>query len=158
MRWVPVLILIYVLLGIQSGAEPFWTVRGCKPDLGLIAVVFVALNARAQATLAIAMGVGLIQDLLSVHPLGLFALGYVLAAYFLLGLREVVYREHPLTHLSFAFLGELLVIGILMVQGWMHGPVPAARQMLLSAAYTALAGVIILYPLQKSRGIFFQRG
>jgi rod shape-determining protein MreD len=158
MRWLPLIILVYVLLGVQIGAGPYLTVRGSELNLGMIAVVFVALNARRQQALAAALAIGLAQDILSVHPLGLFACAYVLATYFVLAMREIVYREHPLTHLTFTLFAGLLVVGVLLAHGWVHPPVPQAWHLLMGASYTAVVAVILLYPLQQWRRIFFLRG
>ena len=51
---------------------------------------------------------GVMQDLLTQTPLGLYALSYGLVGMFVVSTQEVVYREHPLTHFSLALVGGLL--------------------------------------------------
>jgi rod shape-determining protein MreD len=157
MRWLPVIILVYVLLGVETGAGPYLAIHGSAPNLGLIAVVFIGLYARRQQALGAALAIGLAQDALSVHPMGLFAVAYVVTVYFMLGMREIVYREHPLTHLTFTLLAGLLVAGVLLLHGWVRPPRVVEGHLLTRAGYTALVAVVVLYILQRWRKIFFVR-
>lgn len=167
MRWPPIILLLYILLGLEIGLAPYLTLRNSTPNFGLIAVIFISLNGPRRPVLATSLLLGLTQDMLSVHPLGLFAVAYVLAAYFVLAMRDIVYREHPLTHLTFTFIAGLLITALVLLQGWMHplmpasGAIPAQRPamgpLLLGSLYTAVLAVIILYPLQRWRRLFFRR-
>lgn len=155
MRFIPLIILVYVLLGVEVGAGPFLAYRGSVPDLGLIAVVYIGLNARRQFALGAALVIGLVQDSLSVHPLGLYAVGFAVAAYLVLGMRDVVHRGHPLTHLTFTLFAGVVVAGVELAQGLVHPPPPGAGRLLDQIGYTAVAALVLLYPLQRMRRIFF---
>src|SRR3954468_22143704 len=102
MRLPAYLILVYVTIGLQVGLGELLRVGGSKPDLVLLAVIFIAINAPRDAALLGAFGIGLAQDLLSLSPLGVYALAYSLVAMFTISTQELVYRAHPLTHFSLA--------------------------------------------------------
>jgi rod shape-determining protein MreD len=157
MRSLPLIILVYILLGVQIGTGPYLAIHGSEPNLGLIVVVFIGLYARRQQALGAALAIGLAQDALSVHPMGLFAIAYVLTVYLMLGMREIVYREHPLTHLTFTLLAGLLVAGVLLLHGWIRAPMPPNGHLLTAAGYTAVVAVVLLFVLQRGRKIFFVR-
>src|SRR5688572_31370133 len=99
MRWASYFILAYLALGIQIGAGEFLRVGGAKPDLVLLAVIYIAINAPREAALGGAFGMGLMVDLVGLGPLGLYAFAYGLVAMFVVSMQEVVYREHPMAHL-----------------------------------------------------------
>ena len=116
-------------------------------NLGLLAAVFVALNAPRDTALPACFLVGLLQDCFSVpHPVGVFAFAYGLVGYFVANIQDTVYREHPLTHLTLTLIGGfitwLIVAVNAWVYGWLHRGDAYAGQPLLPllgiALYTAL--------------------
>jgi rod shape-determining protein MreD len=154
MRWFPVLLLAYVAIGIQAGISPEVRVHGFGPNLGLLIIVFVALGApREQALLACVL-IGAMQDLATQQAPGLYALSYGLIAWLIVGLQNVVYRQHPLTHATFVLLGGI-ISGLII---WIHGrvlPPPASLSMVPGTAiYTAILAVPALWALQRSRRAF----
>src|SRR3954453_12422463 len=98
MRWLPFFILAYVVLGVPGGIGSFVRLKGAELNLGLIAAVFVAANAPREPALLGAFFIGLFQDLLSLQPLGLYALSYGLVGLLVITARQVAYGDHPLTH------------------------------------------------------------
>jgi rod shape-determining protein MreD len=146
-----------VVLGLQLGLGRHIDFRGAPPNLVLVCAVFIALNAPKQPALWACFGLGLVQDMLSGHSLGLYAFSYAVTGYFILMTREVVYREHPLTHFSLTFASGLVVACVLLVHGLVRlGPderVPVSMLM-TTALYTAALSPILLIPLQQTRRVF----
>jgi rod shape-determining protein MreD len=158
MRWAAYLILAYVAVGLQIGTGEFLRVGGAKPDLVLLAVVFIAINAPRDVGLLGAFGIGLVMDLVTLSPLGLYALAYSLVGMFTVSTQELVYKAHPLTHFSLGFVGGLLTGAVVLIHGWIKGPVPSISELAGSALYTALLAPLVLGGLNLVRKAFgFQR-
>src|SRR5947208_13176030 len=104
MRWPAYFILAYLAIGLQIGLGEYVRVGGAMPNLVLLAVIFIALNAPRDAALLGCFGIGMIEDLVGLHPLGLYALAYSLVGMFVVSTQELVYREHPVTHFTLGFV------------------------------------------------------
>jgi len=173
MRWIAYFILAYLFVGMHVGLRGFVGYAGAAPDIVLLAVVFIAINAPRDAALLGAFGLGLMQDLLSAQPLGLYAVGYSLTAMFVVSTQEIVYREHPLTHFSLGLIGGLFIALVMTVHGWFWpgqpsmmtetgDPIPAVRASfvtrLLSAFFTAMLAPLILFLLMRIKRLFAFEG
>jgi rod shape-determining protein MreD len=170
MRWFAYFILAYFAIALQIGLSPYVQYRGAAPNLVLLAVVFIALNAPRDAALLGCFCLGVLQDLVTQQQLGLFAFSYALVGLLVFGLHQVVYREHPLTHFSMALVGGVVTTCVLLLHGWIHPPSPAvaagAGQPALPAirlspatefvraAYTAVLAPVVLGLLQRARKVF----
>jgi rod shape-determining protein MreD len=170
LRWLAYFILAYVAIALQIGLGPYLRYKGAQPNLVLLAAVFVALNAPRDAALLGCFCMGVLQDLLTQQPPGLFALSYGLTAMLAAAVHQVVYREHPLTHFSLAFAGGLLTMAVLMVHGWVHPgaakavapdgatTLPAIRLSggveFVRVVYTAALAPVALGLLQRSKKVF----
>ena len=168
MRLFPYFILAYVTLGLQLGLGRYADIGGGAPNLVLLAVIFIAGNAPRDAALPGAFSLGLMQDLLGPGPPGLYAVAYGLVALVVLRTQHSIYRDHPLTHLSVALSGGLLVALVVTVHGWIRpaGPevienglaVAAVRApvggLYVSAVYTAVIAPPVLWMLRHSRRLF----
>jgi len=154
MRWPAYLILVYFAIGTQIGMGEFLRVGGAKPDLVLLAVIFIAVNAPRDAALLGAFLIGAMQDLVTLSPLGLYAFSYALVGMFIVSTQELVYKAHPVTHFSLAFVGGLLTGAILCIHGWIKGPSVSAGEMFTSALYTAILAPILLGLLNQTRKAF----
>ena len=148
MRWLAWSILAYVAIALQIGLGPFLRYKGAQPNLVLLAALFIALNAPRDAALLGCLCMGVLQDLLTQQPPGLFALSYGLTAMLAVSVHQVVYREHPLTHFLLALVGGLLTMLVLLVHGWVH---PAAPRTV------APDGVTLLPAIRPSAGLEFVR-
>src|SRR3954453_7167871 len=126
MRWVSYFILAYIAVGVQFALSGFVEIKGAAPNLVLLVVIFLAVNGGREPVLLGSFLLGLMQDLLTLHPMGTWAVTYSLVAMFVLSTQEIVYREHPLTHFSLALTGGILCGIVLTVHGWayrlLHGP------------------------------------
>jgi len=146
MRWLTYFILAYVTLGLQIGAGPFIRYQGAAPNLVLLAVIFIAMNAPRDAALLGALCLGLLQDFLTQQQPGLFALSYGLVGMIIVGAHDVAYRGHFLTHISLALIGGFITMGILLAHGWLH-----------PAAAGTMDNGIMLKALRPSPGLEFTR-
>jgi rod shape-determining protein MreD len=160
MRWVTYFILAYLALGCQVGLRGFFEFRDSAPNLVLLVVIFLAVNGGREPVLLGAFLLGLMQDLLTLHPLGTWAVTYTLVAMFVLSTQEIVYREHPLTHFSLALTGGILCGVVLTIHGWVYRLLhPNATQAsgvgyFASAMYSAVLAPIVLGVLQRLKRAF----
>jgi rod shape-determining protein MreD len=163
MRWLAFAILAYLAVAVQIG------LGGGGVNVVLLAAAFVALNAPREQGLLGCVLLGLLQDLVTQHPVGLYALSYGLGGLMVVAAAQVVYREHPLTHFAMAMLMGLLTAAVLVLHGWIHPPGPpvmvdgqtvlgairlSAWELVLGAFYTALAAPVMIWPMQRLRRVF----
>jgi rod shape-determining protein MreD len=162
MRWLAYFIFAYLALGAQIALNGYVGIQGAQPNFVLLLVVFIALNgARDQALLG-AFLLGIMQDLLTLQPMGTWAFSYGLVAMSVFSTQEIVYPEHPLTHFSLVLSGGILCGVVLTVQHWiypaLHGGVRPAgvgvTGFFTSALYTAVLAPIVLGVLQRMKGAF----
>jgi rod shape-determining protein MreD len=162
MRWLSYFILAYVALGVQSGLGAFAQVGRATPNFVLLAAVFIAVNAPREAALLGCFVLGLMQDLLTNSPLGLWALAYGVVGMFVLSSQEMVYREHFLTHAVLGFFGSLIAGAIYLLHGWIYPMIhtsqhlsrPAIWPVIASAIYTGILGPIVLGLLTRIKKAF----
>jgi rod shape-determining protein MreD len=166
MRWITYFILAYLTLGLQIGLAPYLRYQGAAPNLVLLAVIFIAINAPHDAALLGAFALGVLQDLLTQQQPGLFALSYGLVAMFVVSTQQVVYKSHPLTHLSLAVAAGLMTACIILLHGWLHPPGPKWAEGHMAAArlspgveftrviYTAVLAPFVLGVLQRMKRAF----
>jgi len=162
LRWLAYFILAYLMLGIQLGIGSYVSFRGVSPNLLLLVVVYISLNAPREEALLGSFLLGALQDLITLQPMGLFAFSYGIVALLVCWLADSVRRTHPLTHLSLTFMcamvvGVLLLIhdlirpvamlyGGTVVQAIRIGP----RIVAVSAIYTTLLSPFVIFLLQQS--------
>lgn len=157
MRWLAYFILAYVMLGLQAGLGPFVSIGSARPNFVVLAVIFIAIFAPRDAALLGAFVLGLLQDLLTQQPLGIYAFSYGLVAMFTVSTQQVVYKGHPLTHFSLAFIAEFLTSGVIIAHGLIRGPWPGFMGLFYSALYTACLAPLVLGILGRmKRGFAFQ--
>ena len=138
MRFLPYLILAYAALGLQIGLGDYVTWHGAPPNLVLVAVLFVALNAPPKAALLGCFTLGLVQDFLCQPPAGLHALSYGLVAMGVIAAQHVLNRDHPLTHFGLAVFGGLVTACVLALHLWLRPPASAAPGASADATLPAL--------------------
>jgi rod shape-determining protein MreD len=169
MKWLPFLILAYLMIGLQAGMGGNLRWMGAGPNLVLLAVVFIALNAPKEPALLGCLVLGLVHDLVTQQPLGLHALAYALGGMLIYNMQHVVHREHVLTQFSTTLLAGLVAAGLILLHEHLHPPgaaqvvdgsiaVEALRTgsgtVLLGALFTAALAPLVLWPLQRLRRVF----
>jgi rod shape-determining protein MreD len=168
MRFLAWFIFAYVMLGMQLGLGHYASVKGAAPNLVLLAVIFIVSHVPRDAGLLGAFSLGLVQDLLGLGPPGLYAVAYGLVALAVERTRSSVYRDHPLTHLSVALAGGLIVALVVSLHGWVRPAGPGLSEggvtvapvrapvgaLFLSAVYTAVLAPPLLWMLNRGRRTF----
>jgi rod shape-determining protein MreD len=154
MRWPACLFLAYVFVGLQIGGAEYLRVGSARPDLVLLAVIFIAIHAPREAALLGAFSIGIIQDLVSLNPLGVYALAYSMVGMFVVSTQELVYKAHPVTHFTLGLTGGLLCAVVVAIHGWVRGPRASVTELLAAALYTALLAPLVLGLLNLTRGAF----
>jgi rod shape-determining protein MreD len=131
-----------VLLAAEITVLDRWAILGARPEALLALACFAALFAKdAGQGLVAAWWIGLVKDAGSVGPLGFHAILFLGAAAVVLHVRQVLFRESPLTQIAVAFLATCWVqaLGALLVVAT-AGPIPLGvflLRTLVSAALTA---------------------
>lgn len=159
MRWLPFILLAYVMLGLQIGLGGL--PRAGAVNFVLIAAVFLSLNATRAAAVPACFGLGLLQDLAGIGPIGTFALTYSIVALLVAGTDRALSAEHPLTHFLITLAGGVVTAMVI----WLHGnlarhgvPMPIGPG-LVSAFYSAVVAMPALWALNRMRRRFrFRRG
>jgi len=156
MRLSAYVILVYLVVGLQIGMGDFVRIGSsdARPDLVLLAVIFIAIHAPRDAALLGAFGIGLVKDMTSLSPLGLYAIAYSLVAMFTVSTQELVYRAHPVTHVMLGLAGSLLAGAVVLIHGWIKGPPASFAEVFGSALYTALLAPLVLGVLNLAKGAF----
>jgi rod shape-determining protein MreD len=167
MRWFSYILLAYIAVGLQIGLAPFIAYRGAAPNLVLLAVVFIAVNAPRDAALLGCFILGFLQDLVTQQQPGLFALSYGLVALLVVSTQQVVYKDHPLTHFSLAIAAGFITAVIIILHDRIRPPVlkpvegktlrairPGVATELTRVLYTAILAPIVLGFLKKGKSIF----
>lgn len=155
MRFLPFILLGYVAIGLQVGLAPHLRIAGAAVNVGLIAAVFIALNAPREPALLGAFVLGLMQDLVSSLPLGTFAFSYGVVALALVGTHRVVYGTHPLTHAFVTLAGGLVVALLLLLLGWVRADARVGLGASLGTALlTAAAAPLLLWFVERFKRVF----
>jgi rod shape-determining protein MreD len=146
---------------VQIGLSGYIRFGGAPPNLVLLAALLVALNAPREPALLGCFGLGLMQDLLTQQTLGMYALCYGLIALFVISTQGMLNREHPVTHLSVAFIASSIVSAIFLLHDMLRAA-PDQRigftRMLYTTLYTTLLAPFVLGGLQRLRRVFgFQK-
>jgi rod shape-determining protein MreD len=153
-RFIPALILAYLALGLQSGLAQHIQIRDASPNLVLPAVIFIALYASRDSALLGSYILGLMQDMLSMVPLGVNPLIYAAITAAVRMTQPAIHREHWLTHVLLGLAGGVLQGVILTIVGLRMPPRPEVEMLVVSTLYTAALCPLLLKPLLMSRRIF----
>jgi rod shape-determining protein MreD len=168
MRWPTYFILAYVAVAVQIGISPYIAYHWAKPDLVLLAVIFIAMNAPRNAALLGCFFLGFAQDLVTQQQPGLYALSYGMVALFVVSTQQVVYKGHPLTHFTLALVGGLLTAAVLISHSVVHPAMPRLKAgdmilprirvsptlLLEGVLYTAVLAPFVLALLQRTKKLF----
>lgn len=150
------LLLGGVLLAFELTVLDRWSVSGARAEALLSLACFAALFARdsGQGLLA-AWLIGLLKDLGSAGPLGLHALLFLAAGGVVLQIRQVLFRESPLTQLAVTFVAACWVnLAAAVVVSLTVGGIPfgvIAGKTLLSALLTAVLTIPMHATLAQTR-------
>jgi len=152
------LLLAAVLLAGELTVLDRWAVKGARPEALLSLACFAALFARdsSQGLLASWL-IGLLKDAGSAGPLGLHALLFLGAGAVVLQIRQILFRESPLTQLAVTFVAACWVnLAVAIVVSLSVGGIPlgvVVGKTLLSALLTAALTVPMHFTLYQARWI-----
>ncbi len=166
MRWLSYFILAYVAIAVQMGLNGLANWGQASPNFVLPVVVFIAINASREEALVGAFLLGVMQDLFTVQPPGLYAFSYGLFALFVVGAQPSLYRDHPLTHGVMTLAGGLLTGTVVAFNEWTYpllhrvvdAPPVSLGRLFGGAFYTALLAPVLLFPLVRGKRLFAFRG
>ena len=133
-----------------------WSVGGARAEVLLSLACFAALFARDSAQgLTASWILGLLKDLGSAGPLGLHALLFLGAGWVVLQIRQILFRESPLTQLGVTFAAACWVnLVAAIVVSISVGGIPVGvliGKTLLSALLTAGVTVPLHLTLMQAR-------
>ncbi len=114
MRWVIFAIFVGFVVTLQTAFAPRFELLGARPDWLIITVVFIALHAPQRDAVIGAWLIGACADLMTIERFGLIALGYLLVAVVVAGIRETLFRHRWTTHLIVT-----IIAGVLVRAAWM---------------------------------------
>ena len=152
-RYSPAKLLAWGLVALAAEATLLesWSIRGARPEALLAIACFAALFARdsAQGLLA-CWGIGLLKDAGSTGPLGLHALLFAVAGWAVLQVRQVLFRESPVTQLAVGFLAACWVnaaagIFVSATAGGIPLPVLAGKTLVSALLTAALTPLLLLF-------------
>ena len=152
------LVLGAVALAFELTLLERWSLKGARPEALLSLACFAALFARdsSQGLIASWM-IGLLKDLGSAGPLGLHALLFLGAGWVVLQIRQVLYRESPITQIAVTFIAACWVnLAAAIVVAVTVGGIPLGvllGKTALSALLTALVTVPLHFTLSLGRGL-----
>lgn len=144
-----------VLLILQTTAVGFMIPARFKPDLVLVLVSWAGLRLALLPGMGFSFGIGILVDLMSGSPVGLFALIYSLV-FVVLGYLDATFDiDRPLGQ-AIAVFGATLFSGMAVLSvSWLSGPleftVHSAWEMLLKAFVGGLAAVVMIPALDRIR-------
>jgi rod shape-determining protein MreD len=135
-----------------------WSIKGARAEALLSLACFAALFARDSLQgLVASWMIGLFKDFGSAGPLGLHALLFLGAGWVVLQVRQVLFRESPLTQLAVAFIAACWVnVAAAIVVSLTVGGIPfgvIVGKTLLSALLTAGLTVPLHFTLMMARGL-----
>ena len=97
-------VCLVALLLLQTAFVHRISYRFIQFDLLGIFAAYMALEARFESSLSWALAAGLGKSLLSLEPLGLSGLLYIIAVFAICGIRGSLVRENPLVNVMLVFL------------------------------------------------------
>ncbi|MGE5608409.1 MAG: rod shape-determining protein MreD, partial [Bacillota bacterium] len=155
-------IIAYLIIAMQLALGDILAWRGASPNLVLSVVIFTTMHAKREEGLLGAFILGVLQDLVSQQPAGLYAFSYGLVGLFVVGARPSVYRDHPLTHLFITLAGGLLTGAIILLNEWAYPvlhtvtgwPQPSVLGFVYGACYSAILAVPLMGMLARIKPAF----
>jgi rod shape-determining protein MreD len=165
MNWFAFAFIGWIVFGLQLALLPILDAGsgGVYPSMIIPLMAYVALYAPRKQTLWAAIILGIVLDLLSpmaridggsVVILGPYALGYLLAAHFILAIRGSLIRRNPLTIVMVAivasFIAQIVVIAIFTARDLGSNPLiwdagDELVQRSFSSLYTGISALILSF-------------
>jgi rod shape-determining protein MreD len=158
MRWIGFILLIALAAVIQTTVVSWIRIHRIGPDLLFLVAVYYLLQAPPAEALLAAWAAGLTLDLFSDVRVGTFALSFGLVGLAVIRIREMLFKDHPLTQLVVALVGcglsQILARAItaLLEPSLQWGLADVLLGALYTALYTAILAPYGLWLLDRFRG------
>jgi rod shape-determining protein MreD len=147
-------------MGLQVTSLLFLAPPNFRPDFMLILVVWASLRSSFTIGMVFSFVAGILTDMLSGSPLGLFALMYFMV--FLAGeyIQSTIEIDTPLGRAAMV-LAAVWVVGIaVLAMRWITGPTemswPPVGFILLRSVVTAAAGFVVIPILNGSQSRYLR--
>lgn len=156
MRWLTFFILAYVATVLQSTLLGLMTgtlAGGATVNLLFILALYYALSARKSDAPWACMALGLMADLASSYPFGVYAAVFAVAGWGVTRVRSHLVGEHPISVLFMSFILTFLlevIVGAVAFKSttpWGY----LLSTALLTAVFTAIAAVPVHWLLRRNR-------
>jgi len=142
---------------LQTSVFSAFPLMGTHPDLLLTAVVFLGLYSDDQTWPLRYWLIGLLKDVLSAGPLGVYATSFTIVGLLMSRARGEVYRDHPITRAGLVFTAVIFANGaVAFAQGFVFGhsrPLDLSRLVLSEAAYTAVLAPFFMAAMRLCRAL-----
>ena len=149
-----VLLSLFVLIALQMKFLPHFAILGIKPDFFLLAVCYLGLRGGEARGALIGFALGLLEDSLSLSPLGIRALSFALVG-FLLGIagKDLFLDTAPIQALLLFLAGILSGLITLLSLNFFLIPRSFGSTFLLlilpESLLTALWGLLLILIFQR---------
>ncbi len=156
MRWLPFVVLAYVMLGLQIGLGGIAQLGPGSVNFVLIAAVFIAINAPRNPAVIACFSLGLLHDIVGIGPIGQYAFAYSLLTLLMAGTDRALSIDHPLTHFFVTLFGGVvvaIVVYIVSLRWNWSTPLPFWPN-LVTAFYSAVLSLPVLWALTRLRKSF----
>ncbi|HEX5438529.1 MAG TPA: rod shape-determining protein MreD [Gemmatimonadaceae bacterium] len=145
------LLAFIVLVVLHFTLRPLLGWRA-SPDFFVIALLLVAIRVRPGTAAVLGFAMGLVSDSLAITAFGIGALALCVVGFAASWLKAVFFADDVVLNAFFFFLGKWAFDAIVLIGEHRLGFIATARELLvwssLSAAVTALAGLIVLLILR----------
>jgi len=164
MKWTSFAILAGVAVVLQTSATPFIAIQSIRPDLLFVLAAHYALWGPWPDAAIAAWILGLAADLQSVDRIGAHAFCFGLAAWAIMRLRQIVFRDHAATQIVITLTFTVLIqVAVALYRRWgATGEPPVILwPALLTGAYTAVCAPYLhwlLIRLSRWTGLRATRG
>lgn len=160
MRWLPFLIIAYLVVSIQFAMGGILQQYQSTPNLVLLLVIFIGLHAPLDAALLACFALGFMHDIISAHGIGTYALAYSLIGALAFQLRSIMYADHVATHFTITILLGITLILYVMFRHWVRSFYFVDEyainfwQQFVGVLITAFLALPTIYFLRKIRRTF----
>lgn len=100
--------IMTIIVALQSSIVPQFRIYSGQPDLVLLVVLCWAVYATLNEALFWAFTGGILQDLMSVAPLGTSLIGLIIVVFAIYSLREMLFDVNILVVIGFMIVGTFL--------------------------------------------------
>lgn len=134
--------LLFVISLAQTTLLPHLDVYGTTPDFYLTFTIFFSLNTDIRQAPFVNWINGISKDLFSEAHFGISAFLFVLTGYGIVGIKDFIFKEHPLTQVLTALIAALFYnlscAGFMFFLSEGIDFAVIAQKVILSSLYTAL--------------------